>query len=158
MCAALVAGASGRCSLFGRHHIHTFDGVLYEFPGDCSYLLAGDCKHRTFILLGESPRWWFMIWNVSAYLISHGVSPCCEIDARRGHSMHVFWRNLPPIIFFSPPFATSDYCCLLKLLNVSFKCITHRWFGWWQKNWSHFVSGGRIWTPPVCRRPALTRR
>ncbi|TNN00902.1 hypothetical protein fugu_012148, partial [Takifugu bimaculatus] len=50
---ALVADASGRCSLFGRHHIHTFDGVLYEFPGDCSYLLAGDCKHRTFTLLGD---------------------------------------------------------------------------------------------------------
>ena len=56
--AALVVGMSGRCSLFARHHIHTFDGVLYGFPGDCSYLLAGDCKHRSFTLLGESPRWW----------------------------------------------------------------------------------------------------
>uniref|UniRef100_H3DPH5 von Willebrand factor n=1 Tax=Tetraodon nigroviridis TaxID=99883 RepID=H3DPH5_TETNG len=44
---------SSRCSLFGRHHIHTFDGVLYEFPGDCSYLLAGDCKHRSFTLLAD---------------------------------------------------------------------------------------------------------
>lgn len=51
--AALGAGVSSRCSLFGRHHIHTFDGILYEFPGDCSYLLAGDCKHRSFALLGE---------------------------------------------------------------------------------------------------------
>uniref|UniRef100_A0A8C4DJ53 von Willebrand factor n=1 Tax=Dicentrarchus labrax TaxID=13489 RepID=A0A8C4DJ53_DICLA len=42
-----------RCSLFGRHHVHTFDGVLYEFPGDCSYLLAGDCNHRSFTLLGD---------------------------------------------------------------------------------------------------------
>ncbi|XP_029010472.1 LOW QUALITY PROTEIN: von Willebrand factor [Betta splendens] len=52
----LIAGAVGaasRCSLFGRHHVHTFDGVLYEFPGDCSYLLAGDCDHRSFILLGD---------------------------------------------------------------------------------------------------------
>uniref|UniRef100_A0A665VPY0 von Willebrand factor n=1 Tax=Echeneis naucrates TaxID=173247 RepID=A0A665VPY0_ECHNA len=48
-----VAGMTGRCSLFGRHHIHTFDGVLYEFPGDCSYLLAGDCNHRSFTLLGD---------------------------------------------------------------------------------------------------------
>ncbi|TNN65393.1 von Willebrand factor [Liparis tanakae] len=46
-----VAG-TGRCSLFGRQHFHTFDGVLYEFPGDCSYLLAGDCSHRSFTLLG----------------------------------------------------------------------------------------------------------
>ncbi|GAA6225493.1 von Willebrand factor-like [Lates japonicus] len=50
---ACVAGMTGRCSLFGRHHIHTFDGVLYKFPGDCSYLLAGDCNHRSFSLLGD---------------------------------------------------------------------------------------------------------
>ncbi|XP_047452758.1 von Willebrand factor [Mugil cephalus] len=50
---ACVAAATGRCSLFGRHHVHTFDGVLYEFPGDCSYFLAGDCNHRSFSLLGD---------------------------------------------------------------------------------------------------------
>ncbi|XP_068168133.1 von Willebrand factor [Antennarius striatus] len=50
---ACAAAMTGRCSLFARHHIHTFDGVLYEFPGDCSYLLAGDCKHRSFTLLGD---------------------------------------------------------------------------------------------------------
>ncbi|XP_067090003.1 von Willebrand factor [Osmerus mordax] len=50
---ACVVGLSGRCSLFGRHHVHTFDGVVYEFPGDCSYLLAGDCRHRSFTLLGD---------------------------------------------------------------------------------------------------------
>ncbi|CAJ1056809.1 von Willebrand factor [Xyrichtys novacula] len=50
---ACAAGMTGRCSLFGRHHIHTFDGVLYEFPGDCSYLLAGDCNRRSFTLLGD---------------------------------------------------------------------------------------------------------
>lgn len=54
VCPACVAGMTGRCSLFGRHYVHTFDGVLYEFPGDCSYLLAGDCNHRSFTLLGES--------------------------------------------------------------------------------------------------------
>ncbi|MEQ2275343.1 hypothetical protein XENORESO_002286, partial [Xenotaenia resolanae] len=50
---ACVAGINGRCSLFGRHHIHTFDGVIYEFPGDCSYLLAADCDHQSFTLLGD---------------------------------------------------------------------------------------------------------
>lgn len=53
ICLACVTGVTGRCSLFGRHHVHTFDGVLYEFPGDCSYLLAGDCNHRSFTLLGS---------------------------------------------------------------------------------------------------------
>uniref|UniRef100_A0A4W6D791 von Willebrand factor n=1 Tax=Lates calcarifer TaxID=8187 RepID=A0A4W6D791_LATCA len=53
VCPACVSGMTGRCSLFGRHHIHTFDGVLYKFPGDCSYLLAGDCNHRSFTLLGD---------------------------------------------------------------------------------------------------------
>ncbi|CAL9695336.1 unnamed protein product [Knipowitschia caucasica] len=51
--AAGATGARGRCSLFGRQHIHTFDGVLYDFAGDCSYLLAGDCKQRSFTLLGD---------------------------------------------------------------------------------------------------------
>uniref|UniRef100_A0A3Q2CUH6 von Willebrand factor n=1 Tax=Cyprinodon variegatus TaxID=28743 RepID=A0A3Q2CUH6_CYPVA len=50
---ACVAGMTGRCSLFAQHHIHTFDGVIYEFPGDCSYLLAGDCNHQSFTLLGD---------------------------------------------------------------------------------------------------------
>ncbi|CAL8262169.1 unnamed protein product [Merluccius merluccius] len=44
---------SGRCSLFGRHHVHTFDGVMYQFPGDCSYQLAGDCSRQSFTLLGD---------------------------------------------------------------------------------------------------------
>lgn len=45
--------SAGRCSLFGHYHIHTFDGVLYDFPGDCSYMLAGDCSNRGFTLLGR---------------------------------------------------------------------------------------------------------
>lgn len=54
VCALIhLAGANGRCSLFGRQHILTFDGVLYDFPGDCSYLLAGDCTRRSFTLLGD---------------------------------------------------------------------------------------------------------
>ncbi|KAL0968924.1 hypothetical protein UPYG_G00273790, partial [Umbra pygmaea] len=51
-----VTGLLDRCSLFGRHHVQTFDGVLYEFPGECSYLLAGDCEHRAFTLLGDFVR------------------------------------------------------------------------------------------------------
>ncbi|XP_059510645.1 von Willebrand factor isoform X1 [Stegostoma tigrinum] len=42
-----------RCSLFGEYHIQTFDGNFYEFPGHCSYKLAGDCLKRSFSLLGN---------------------------------------------------------------------------------------------------------
>ncbi|XP_015687151.1 von Willebrand factor-like [Protobothrops mucrosquamatus] len=42
-----------RCSLFGDDHIKTFDELLYDFAGDCSYLLAGDCEKRSFLLLGD---------------------------------------------------------------------------------------------------------
>lgn len=45
-----------RCSLFGNDHIKTFDGSFYNFAGDCSYLLAGDCHKRSFTLLGESEQ------------------------------------------------------------------------------------------------------
>ncbi|GAB0177349.1 von Willebrand factor [Grus japonensis] len=60
--ATVISGSSGsllqessvsRCSLFGNHHIKTFDGSFYSFAGDCSYLLAGDCHKRSFTLLGD---------------------------------------------------------------------------------------------------------
>nr|XP_009936779.1 PREDICTED: von Willebrand factor [Opisthocomus hoazin] len=60
--ATVVSGSSGsllqessgtRCSLFGNDHIKTFDGSFYNFAGDCSYLLAGDCHKRSFTLLGD---------------------------------------------------------------------------------------------------------
>lgn len=45
-----------RCSFFGNDHIKTFDDSFYNFAGDCSYLLAGDCHKRSFTLLGESEQ------------------------------------------------------------------------------------------------------
>ncbi|NXM86547.1 VWF factor, partial [Oenanthe oenanthe] len=45
--------SAARCSLFGNDHIKTFDGSLYDFAGDCSYLLAGDCHKHSFTLLGD---------------------------------------------------------------------------------------------------------
>ncbi|KAL8194511.1 UNVERIFIED_CONTAM: hypothetical protein K2H54_023327 [Gekko kuhli] len=48
-----VARPSAHCSLFGDDHIKTFDESLYDFAGDCSYLLAGDCHKRSFSLLGD---------------------------------------------------------------------------------------------------------
>ncbi|KAM9171971.1 von Willebrand factor isoform 2-T2 [Pangshura tecta] len=42
-----------RCSLFGDDHIKTFDESFYDFAGDCSYLLAGDCHKRSFVLIGD---------------------------------------------------------------------------------------------------------
>ncbi|KAM6093690.1 von Willebrand factor [Chlamydotis macqueenii] len=49
----LQASSVSRCSLFGNDHIKTFDGSFYNFAGDCSYLLAGDCHKRSFTLLGD---------------------------------------------------------------------------------------------------------
>uniref|UniRef100_UPI00398F30FB von Willebrand factor n=1 Tax=Pristiophorus japonicus TaxID=55135 RepID=UPI00398F30FB len=47
------SGQDARCSLFGEYRIQTFDGNFYEFPGHCSYKLAGDCIKRSFSLLGN---------------------------------------------------------------------------------------------------------
>lgn len=49
----LQESSVSRCSLFGNDHIKTFDDSFYNFAGDCSYLLAGDCHKRSFTLLGE---------------------------------------------------------------------------------------------------------
>ncbi|KAM9245736.1 von Willebrand factor [Leptosomus discolor] len=49
----LQESSVSRCSLFGNDHIKTFDGSFYNFAGDCSYLLAGDCHKRSFTLLGD---------------------------------------------------------------------------------------------------------
>uniref|UniRef100_A0A8C5X262 von Willebrand factor n=1 Tax=Malurus cyaneus samueli TaxID=2593467 RepID=A0A8C5X262_9PASS len=51
--ASLQESSVARCSLFGNDHIKTFDGSLYNFAGDCSYLLAGDCHKHSFTLLGD---------------------------------------------------------------------------------------------------------
>ncbi|KAM8973916.1 von Willebrand factor isoform 2-T2 [Pelodytes ibericus] len=40
-----------RCSLFGESHIRTFDGTFFDFLGDCSYMLAGDCHRHSFSLM-----------------------------------------------------------------------------------------------------------
>ncbi|XP_009511474.2 von Willebrand factor [Phalacrocorax carbo] len=49
----LQESSVSRCSLFGNDHIKTFDGSFYNFAGDCSYLLAGDCHKHSFTLLGD---------------------------------------------------------------------------------------------------------
>lgn len=46
----------------------------------------------------------------------------------------------------------------LLLFGSKFECVVRSWLGWWQKNWSDRVSGGGLWTPPVCRGSAVTRR
>lgn len=82
----------GRCSLFGRHHVHTFDGVLYEFPGDCSYLLAGDCNHHSFTLLGASRS------DAAMGLILTGI---CVLK----QYMYFYYRRIVyATLFFHPPF------------------------------------------------------
>uniref|UniRef100_A0A8C4F7I6 VWFD domain-containing protein n=1 Tax=Dicentrarchus labrax TaxID=13489 RepID=A0A8C4F7I6_DICLA len=43
----------GTCSVEGGAHVNTFDGKVYTFHGDCSYVLAKDCSGSQFVVQGE---------------------------------------------------------------------------------------------------------
>nr|XP_020479269.1 mucin-5AC-like isoform X1 [Monopterus albus] len=43
----------GTCSVEGGAHVNTFDGKVYTFHGDCSYVLAKDCTGNQFMVQGE---------------------------------------------------------------------------------------------------------
>ncbi|XP_078271729.1 mucin-2-like [Rhinoraja longicauda] len=43
----------GICSIEGGAHINTFDESHYTFHGKCYYVLAKDCRHTMFTVLGE---------------------------------------------------------------------------------------------------------
>ncbi|XP_041795247.1 mucin-5AC-like [Chelmon rostratus] len=43
----------GTCSVEGGAHVNTFDGKVYTFHGDCSYVLAKDCSGAQFVIQGE---------------------------------------------------------------------------------------------------------
>ncbi|KAM9860598.1 mucin-5B-like [Aulostomus maculatus] len=44
----------GTCSVEGGAHINTFDGKVYTFHGDCSYILAKDCSSKErFVVQGD---------------------------------------------------------------------------------------------------------
>eukprot|EP00064_Thunnus_orientalis_P018085 superscaffoldBa00004049_g18176 len=43
----------GTCSVEGGAHVNTFDGKIYTFHGDCSYVLAKDCSGASFVVQGE---------------------------------------------------------------------------------------------------------
>lgn len=71
------------------------------------------------------------------------------------------WIVQATLFFYDLSWRVKDDRCYFSRrlhVNIRNKCITHRWFCQWQKNWSHSVSGRCLWTPSVCRRPALPRR
>ncbi|XP_070536988.1 von Willebrand factor-like [Ptychodera flava] len=43
-----VGEADGHCLTWGQTHYRTFDGMVYDSRGSCSYLLAGDCVGNSF--------------------------------------------------------------------------------------------------------------
>lgn len=45
---SVVIAEPAVCTVFGDPHYRTFDGLLYNFQGPCTYLLAQDCTTRNF--------------------------------------------------------------------------------------------------------------
>ncbi|CAK8674391.1 BMP-binding endothelial regulator protein-like [Clavelina lepadiformis] len=44
----------GICTVFGDPHYRTFDGRPFNFQGDCSYMLAKDCREQNFTVTVEN--------------------------------------------------------------------------------------------------------
>ncbi|XP_077870073.1 uncharacterized protein LOC100366685 [Saccoglossus kowalevskii] len=42
--------SDGFCFTWGQNHYRTFDGLIYDFHGSCSYLLLGECQTNRFKL------------------------------------------------------------------------------------------------------------
>ncbi|KAF2359316.1 putative domain cysteine-rich [Trinorchestia longiramus] len=46
-CCPRCVPQKGACLAFGMPHYRTFDGLHYDFQGDCKYTLAKDCRRRS---------------------------------------------------------------------------------------------------------------
>lgn len=47
-CCPKCIETAGTCTVFGDPHFKTFDGKFFSFQGSCKYLLASDCRDKTF--------------------------------------------------------------------------------------------------------------
>ncbi|XP_013914162.1 PREDICTED: von Willebrand factor-like [Thamnophis sirtalis] len=87
-----------RCSLFGDEHIKTFDELIYDFAGDCSYLLAGDCEKRSFLLLGDYHNG--KRTSLSLYLGEYlDIHVFLNGTVTQGEKRSVFFNLEPPRVF-----------------------------------------------------------
>ena len=41
------------CQVFGDPHIVTYDNKLYDYMGDCNYVLSMDCDWGEWVVYGE---------------------------------------------------------------------------------------------------------
>ena len=47
---SLRAESKDYCQAWNQEHYRTFDGKLYSYPSQCTYIFAKDCAHQNFAI------------------------------------------------------------------------------------------------------------
>uniref|UniRef100_A0A7N9AQA4 VWFD domain-containing protein n=1 Tax=Mastacembelus armatus TaxID=205130 RepID=A0A7N9AQA4_9TELE len=93
----------GTCSVEGGAHINTFDGKVYTFHGDCSYVLAKDCSGTQFVIQGELVQCGLTESETCLKSVTLGLSGGANVSMMSietlTHTVHfINWRKLQMIL------------------------------------------------------------
>ncbi|XP_076822786.1 BMP-binding endothelial regulator protein-like isoform X2 [Clavelina lepadiformis] len=81
-CCKTCVDEPGICTVFGDPHYRTFDGRPFNFQGDCSYMLAKDCREQNFTVTAQNDakRSRAFAWTKTIFLHLYATDSHSAID------------------------------------------------------------------------------